>query len=189
MCLHALQEVRLFAQPRRFPTDLFRQLLRCLEVAACQLVGLAATLEASADLAVPQLAAGQRSGGGASQPLRRQPRRHSASGRCAQAGQAGSDWGPKVLPILRPHPLRTCLSGCCRRRRCLLPFAPCGCAPLQAELLEASRQLAAMLRLLSQLARSEERHAPAGARRAAQVVQQQEERGATLAGCVGWRPT
>ena len=39
-----------------------------------------------------------------------------------------------------------------------------------------------MLRLVSQLVRSEERHAPAGARRAAQVAQQQEERGATLAG-------
>jgi hypothetical protein len=39
-----------------------------------------------------------------------------------------------------------------------------------------------MLRLVSQMVRSEERHAPAGPRRAAQVVQQEEERGATLAG-------
>ena len=52
----------------------------------------------------------------------------------------------------------------------------------QAQLLEASRELAAMLRLVSQMVRSEERHAPAGPRRAAQVVQQEEERGATLAG-------
>ena len=63
------QEVRLFVQPHRFPTNLFRQLLRCLEVAASQLVGLAATLEASADLALPQLAAGKRGDGGGGPPL------------------------------------------------------------------------------------------------------------------------